>query len=73
MVDEFGVVFVPSDRNKADSLTRVRKRWLKDKEVIDVVCCVGQEELKELHNSYLVGVDRSRYQVRKVNQMWQER
>ena len=46
MTDEFElnlrVVFVLSNRNKADSLTRVRKYWLEVEEDTAVVCCVGQ-------------------------------
>ena len=71
LTDEFelklGVVFVPSDRNKADALTRVRKRWLKAEEDTTAVCCVGQEEVKELHDLHHVGVDRMLYLIQKVN------
>ena len=71
MVDKFGlrlsIVFVPSDRNKADSFTWVRKRWLKLEEDTAAVCYVGQEEVKELRNLHHVGVDRTLYLIRKVN------
>ena len=45
MVDEFelklSIVFMLSDRSKADSLTRIRKAWLKVEGDTAVVCCVG--------------------------------
>ena len=63
MVDKFelrlSVVFVSSDMNKADSLNRVRKRWLKVEEETAEVCCVAQEEMKELYNLHHMGVDRT--------------
>ena len=61
IADEFelklSVVFVPSNRKKADSLTMVWKRWLKVEEYTAVMCYVGQEEGKELHNLHYVGVN----------------
>ena len=39
-------VFIHSDRNKANALTRVRMCWLKVEEDTPAVCCVGQEEVK---------------------------
>ena len=70
IADEFklklSVVFVCSDRNKADALTKVRKHWLKAEEDTAVVCCVEQEEAKELHNLHHVGVDRTLYLIQKV-------
>ena len=46
MADEFelnlSIVFLPSYRNKADALTRVRKCWLKvEEDTNEVLCRVG--------------------------------
>ena len=64
MADEFerklSVLFVSSDRKKANSLTRVRKRWLKVKDDTVTEYCVEQEEVKELHNLHHVEVDELR-------------
>lgn len=73
LVDECGlklcVVFVPSEKNKADSLTRVKKAWLRatqeDEET--KVCCVGMPSVKELHRMHHMGVDRTLFVARRVN------
>ena len=57
-------VFVPSERNKADALTRIKKQWLVEKEEVSV-CCLG--ELEELHGMHHVGVERTLYLVWKVD------
>ena len=60
-------VFVPSERNKADTLTRIKKKqWLVEKEEV-LVCCLGIGELEELHGMHHMGVERMLYLVRKVD------
>ena len=59
-------VFVPSERNKADALTRIKKQWLVEKEEA-LVCCLRIEELEELHGMHHMGVERTLYLVRKVD------
>ncbi|CAE1318271.1 unnamed protein product [Acanthosepion pharaonis] len=70
IIDEFNlklsVTFVPSDRNKADALTRVKKSWLKVEKAITATCRAGRDEIKELHGLHHVEVDRTLYLVRKV-------
>lgn len=64
------VVFVPSEKNKADALTRVKKAWLgvpaETKEAA-MVCCVGAPSVKELHQMHHMGVDRTLFVARKVD------
>ena len=65
------VTFVPSEKNKADALTRVKKAWLgmsrdnEDEE--DEVCCVGAASIRELHRMHHMGVDRTLFVARKVD------
>ena len=49
-------VFVPSERNKADALTQIKKQWLVEKEEVPV-CCQGIGELEELHGMHHMGVE----------------
>ncbi|CAE1278890.1 unnamed protein product [Acanthosepion pharaonis] len=60
------VTFVPSDRNKVNALTRVKKSWLKVEKAITATCRAGRDEVKELHGLHHVGVGRTLYLVRKV-------
>ena len=56
------VKYIPSEKNKADILTRVKKTWLTKKpEVINVA------SVRELHSEHHFGVDRSLYLARLVN------
>lgn len=44
---------VPSERNKTDTLMRVKNKWLKmidNKRSITETCCLGYAEVKELHD-----------------------
>ena len=59
-------VFVPSERNKVDVLTQIKKQWLVEKEEVPV-CCLGIGELEELHAMHHMGVERMLYLVRKVD------
>ena len=46
------VDFVPSEKNKADVLTRVKKAWLRvpqEEEDEAELCCVGVSSVRELH------------------------
>lgn len=62
-------VLVPSEKNKADTLTRVKKAWLKatQEEEETEVCCVGVPSVKELHRMHHMGVDRTLFVARRVN------
>ena len=62
------ITLVPSERNKADVLTRVKKSWLsagKDGEEDDI--CAGAVSLRAMHEMHHLGVDRSLYLARKVD------
>ena len=71
LIDEFELqikaVFVPSEKNKADALTRVNKNWLIKEENEFPTCCLGINKLQELHGMHHMGVDRTLYLVRKVD------
>ena len=62
--------FVPSEKNKADVLTRVRKTWLRVPErlVEGVVAANYSENLdsSELHDMHHMGVNRTLFLARKV-------
>ena len=66
-------VFVPSERNKADALTQIKKQWFVEKEEVPV-CCLGIGELEELHCMHHMGVERTLYLVWKVDShiKWEE-
>lgn len=53
--------FTPSEKNRADTLTRVSKAWLGEVEVASVV------DIQDLHSKHHFGVDRSLYLTRLVN------
>ena len=59
-------VFVPSERNKADAPTWIKKQWLVEKEEVPV-CCLGIGKLEELHGMNYMGVERTLYLVQKVD------
>lgn len=62
LVRELGVVltvtFTPSEKNRADVLTRVPKVWLGEVEVVSVV------DIEGLHSRHHFGVDRTLYLTR---------
>ncbi|KAK3889084.1 hypothetical protein Pcinc_006959 [Petrolisthes cinctipes] len=64
------VYFVPSEKNKADVLTSVKKGWLgvpQEEEDEAKLCCVGVPSVRELHQMYHMGVDRTLFVARKVD------
>ena len=74
LINEFGltmkVIFVPSSKNKADILTRVRKSWLTAKGVDseEEFCCVGANvDLRKMHDIHHMGVERTLYLAHKVD------
>ena len=76
LVEEFNLVlkttFVPTKKNKAGVLTRVKKEWLMGPENVSVqsqspVCCTGVLTIKELHGMHHMGVDRTLFLARKVD------
>ena len=68
---ELGVRFVPSEKNKADILTRVKKEWLKGIEGECMkepqICCMGVSDVKELHGMHHMGVERTLFLARKLD------
>lgn len=74
LLDEFGmklhVCFVPSEKNKADVLTRVKKAWLgtpEDTSKEALVCCTGVTSVEDLHQMHHMGVERTLFVARKVD------
>ena len=64
------VQFVPSEKNKADVLTRVKKTWLsapEDLTQVAMTSCAAELDLKEVHSLHHMGVDRTLYLARKVD------
>ncbi|KAK3888319.1 hypothetical protein Pcinc_007609 [Petrolisthes cinctipes] len=60
------VYFVPSEKNKAD----VKKGWLgvpQEEEDEAKLCCVGDPSVRELHQMYHMGVDRTLFVAWKVD------
>ena len=68
LVEEFGLTvtmkLVKSGQNKADVLTRVRRKWQIDEKMVG---CVAMEEVKELHDKHHMGVERSWYLAKQVD------
>ena len=63
------VTFVPTQKNKADSLTRVCKEWLSlEKKVTNGFdkCCSGLN-IQEVHNRHHMGVEKTLYLARKLD------
>ena len=64
------VTLVPTKKNKADVLTRVKKAWLTNElEEVDRegMCCISAAGLTELHNMHHMGVDRTLYLSRMID------
>lgn len=62
------VTIVPSAKNRADVMTRVRKTWLKaPNEAAVAICCLNEDTLKDLHDMHHFGVDRTLFLARKVD------
>ena len=73
LVDEFNlkidVKLVPSHSNKADVLTRVRKKWIIVEEYGGNHCAMALEprlSLQECHNTHHMRVDRTFYLAKKI-------
>ena len=74
LINEFGlklsVTIVPTAKNKADALTRVKKVWLTsetDNGEKGDACCAGVVNLTEMHNMHHMGLDRTLYLARKID------
>ena len=69
LIEELGLTvsikLVKSEKNKADALTRVRRKWLIDDKSVG---CVAAEEVKELHDRHHMGVERSWYLSKQVDE-----
>ena len=64
------VDFVPSEKNKADVLTRVEKAWIgvpQEEEDEAELCCVGVPSIRELHQMHHLGVDKNLFVAEKVD------
>ena len=75
LVSEFNlnldIELVVTNKNKADALTRVPKKWLvltKRGVACDdpTVCCVGVSDVRSLHEMHHFGIDRSLYLTRQL-------
>ncbi|XP_029642717.1 uncharacterized protein LOC115217217 [Octopus sinensis] len=75
LIAEFGlklnVLFVPSERNRADALTRVKRAWLEDPEEaqkgIATACRLDDSKLKRLHAMHHLRVDKTLYLAKKID------
>ena len=71
LVEELGlqvtVRLVKSEVNKADALTRIRKRWLMSEQGVG---CVGmnQKQLQEMHREHHMGVERTWFLAKKFDE-----
>ena len=66
------VQFVPSEKNKSDAFTKVKKAWIGVLEdlrngVATVVSLVDTQELKEMHSLHHFGIDRTLFLARKID------
>jgi ribonuclease HI len=67
------VVLVPTTKNKADVLTRVKKDWLTIKQQgvlrkeTTGICMAGHVDIKEMHRMHHMGVDRTLYLAKLVD------
>lgn len=65
------MVFQPSEKNKADILTRVKEPWLMEledlKQWIVAVCWLSDLELRKLHSMCHMGIDRTLYLAKRVD------
>lgn len=65
------ITFVPSEKNHADALTRVKKNWMSETKVEEMknmeICVAGLQNLSSLHKKHHFGVDRSLYLARMVD------
>lgn len=72
LIEEFhlqvNITLVPTSKNLADVLTRVKKEWLTKSEVDEVyaACAVGHIDLRALHDRHHMGVDRTLFLARKI-------
>lgn len=60
---------MPTSKNKADELTRVKKAWLTDvkgDQNEGATVCAGAIDLEKVHNMHHVGVDRTLFLLRKI-------
>ena len=57
------VVWIPSHKNKADGLTRVRKIFNRKK--MQMTCCMTNAEIRESHDRHHFGVERTLFYVMK--------
>src|SRR5678816_2021419 len=71
LIEELGInlklEFVPSEKNKADSISRIRRKWLigeENKLINNNVCLLSFEELKELHNRHHQGIEKTLFLAR---------
>lgn len=74
LIDEFDlqvtITHVPTTKNRADELTRVKKTWLTDVErdpQEKVTVCAGAIDLQTVHNMHHVGVERTLFLARKID------
>lgn len=65
---KLNMVFMPSVRNKADVLTRVKNAWLGElEELKQGVVAMYQLHISELKKVHDIGMDRTLYLARKIH------
>lgn len=74
LIEEFDlrvtITLVPTSKNKADELTRVKKTWLTDVEGDqneEATVFAGAIDLEKVHNMHHVGVERTLFLSRKID------
>ncbi|XP_045136504.1 uncharacterized protein LOC123519337 [Portunus trituberculatus] len=71
IVREFEIYFrvrlIATDKNKADMLTRVPKKWLTTNNTDEQNFCAGVLNLKEVHDAHHFGVDRTLFLARQLD------
>ncbi|MEL6803533.1 MAG: reverse transcriptase-like protein, partial [Bacteroidota bacterium] len=68
---EVRIILVSTTKNKADSLTRVKKSWLArsgdEEQAEGEICCLGLAELNKIHHMAHMGVEKTLFLARKVD------
>ena len=74
LIEEFDlrvtITYVPTSKNRADELTRVKKSWLTDVEgatTEKASVCAGAIDLEKVHNMHHVGVERTLFLARMID------
>ena len=63
---EITVEFVPTEKNKADVLTRVRKAWFARAKQVSCSALTVTDRIRRCHEAHHLGIDRTLYFVKKL-------